>query len=91
MLQSGVGSPLKKTVVIPAVRAPQHYWFTAALSAETTVLSEYTTPAVTKREEDEPLVASQRDHIIERENCLHQKTTDNQKVECNCKCFFTYF
>ncbi len=48
---------MKKTVVIPAESTPQHYWFTAALSAETTVLSEYTTPAVIKQEENEPPVA----------------------------------
>lgn len=57
MQRSSVGSLLKKTVVIPAESTPQHYWFTAVLSAETTVLSEYTTPAVIKREEDEPPVA----------------------------------
>lgn len=57
MQYSSVGSPLKKTDVSPTVSTVQHDCFTTALSAETTVISEYMTPRSIELDEDKPPVA----------------------------------
>ena len=85
-------APPKRAVVIPAVST---YWLTAALSAEATVLSQYTTPAVIKREEDGPPAAPAMSllklkRIMWREALYKSEDRGSEKRMCNRDCCVTY-